>query len=78
MAANMNTFAGIGCALGELSGGGQMPEGVRSALLLRTCLEVLKDAGRPLPGREVLKQVSERVELTPAEQSTVKSGTPRW
>jgi 5-methylcytosine-specific restriction protein B len=55
-----------------------MPEGVRSALLLRTCLEVLNDAGRPLPGREVLKQVGERIDLTPAEQSTVKSGTPRW
>ncbi|MEE6261174.1 AAA family ATPase [Plantactinospora sonchi] len=55
-----------------------MPEGLRSALLLRTCLEVLRDVGEPTHGREVLRQVSDRVDLSPEEQAPGGSGAPRW
>jgi 5-methylcytosine-specific restriction protein B len=55
-----------------------MPEGVRSALLLRTCLETLNDAADPMHGRDVVRRVAARVELTPVELEPVKSGVPRW
>jgi 5-methylcytosine-specific restriction protein B len=55
-----------------------MPEGLRSALLLRTCLEVLRDVAVPTHGRDVIEQVSARIDLTPVEREPVQSGTPRW
>jgi 5-methylcytosine-specific restriction enzyme B len=46
--------------------------------LLRTALEVLRDAGGPLQVRQVLDAVAGRVELTPDELGRYDSGQPRW
>src|SRR5262245_40890955 len=51
---------------------------VRSALLLRTCLEILRDYGVRVPKREVHADVARRVELTEDEQSAGRDGVPRW
>ena len=51
---------------------------VRSALLLRTCLEILRDRGVRMPKREVHAVVAERVDLTDAEQAPGRDGVPRW
>ncbi|PRX48540.1 5-methylcytosine-specific restriction protein B [Prauserella shujinwangii] len=58
-----------------------MADTVRIARLLRACMEVLRDAGKPTHGREVLRQVAERVSPTPYEQEYVGTGAqqqPRW
>ncbi|MER7417743.1 AAA family ATPase [Micromonospora peucetia] len=55
-----------------------MSEGVRYGLLVRTCLEVLRDAGERMHGREVLGEVANRIDLTEAEQRPHKSGVPAW
>ncbi|SCL16205.1 5-methylcytosine-specific restriction enzyme B [Micromonospora nigra] len=55
-----------------------MSEGVRYALLVRTCLEVLREAGGRMHGREVLAEVAQRVDLTEAERRTHKSGAAAW
>lgn len=52
-------------------------EKIRSGLLLRTCLEVLRDRGR-LPGRDVVAEIARRVDLTPYERELNRSGVPRW
>jgi 5-methylcytosine-specific restriction protein B len=51
---------------------------VRSALLLRTCLEILRDFGVRVPKREVHAEVARRVELTDEEQVTGRDGVARW
>jgi 5-methylcytosine-specific restriction protein B len=51
---------------------------IRSALLLRTCLEILRDRGARVPKREVHIEVPRRVELTDAEQAPGRDGVPRW
>ncbi|MDQ2707098.1 MAG: AAA family ATPase [Actinomycetota bacterium] len=52
---------------------------VRVAPLLRACLEVLRDAAEPIHGREALKRVADRVELTEYERQPFDaSGQPRW
>ncbi|TYB36482.1 AAA domain-containing protein [Micromonospora sp. AP08] len=55
-----------------------MPEGVRYGLLVRTCLEVLRDAAERLPGKVVLAEVPQRIELTEAELRPQKSGAAAW
>jgi 5-methylcytosine-specific restriction protein B len=56
-----------------------MAEGVRAALLLRECLQVMADADEPLHGKEVLARVDERVEFTPYEREPYNdSGQLRW
>lgn len=51
---------------------------VRNGLLLQTTLEILRDATGPLPVREVLREVSERVTLTPYELAKYRDGQERW
>jgi 5-methylcytosine-specific restriction enzyme B len=51
---------------------------VRSGLLLRTCLEFLRDAGVRVPKREVLAEVGRRVELTSVESAVGRGSIPRW
>ena len=52
---------------------------VRVAVLLRACLEVLRDADEPLHGKEALKRAAERVALTPYEREPFNdTGQPRW
>src|SRR5258705_8803695 len=51
---------------------------VRSALLLWTCLEVLRDRGVRVPKREVYADLARRVDLTDAEQAQGRDGVPRW
>ena len=51
---------------------------VRSGLLLRTCLEILRDRGVRVPKREVHSEVSTRVELTDAELAPGRDNVPRW
>jgi 5-methylcytosine-specific restriction protein B len=52
---------------------------VRAGLLLRTCLEVLRELGQPTNGREVLAEVAARVELTGYEREPIdKAGQRRW
>ncbi|HEV2780178.1 MAG TPA: AAA family ATPase [Actinophytocola sp.] len=54
-------------------------EAVRAGLLLRTCMEVLREAGTPMSGRDALAEVAERVQLTPYELAPVsQGGPPRW
>jgi 5-methylcytosine-specific restriction protein B len=52
---------------------------VRADLLLRTCLEVLREIGGPVHGREVLAGVAELVALTDYEREPIDDrGQPRW
>lgn len=51
---------------------------VRSALLLRTCLEILRDRDMRVPKREVHAEVGRRVELTDAEMAPGRDGVPQW
>src|ERR1017187_6232987 len=51
---------------------------VRSAILFRTAMEVLRDAPGPLPVQEVLGEVAKRVALTPHELGRYDSGQARW
>jgi 5-methylcytosine-specific restriction protein B len=57
-----------------------MAESVRNGLLVRTCLEVLRDAGRPLPPGEAVTQVGQRIgEFTLYESGTLDRGRQvRW
>jgi 5-methylcytosine-specific restriction protein B len=52
---------------------------VRSALFVRTTMEVLRDAPEPLPVQEVLSRVLERTgSPTPYEMEPYKDGSTRW
>jgi 5-methylcytosine-specific restriction protein B len=51
---------------------------VRRDLLLKTTLEILRDAGTKVPPRQVLEELRRRVTLTPYELSLDKSGAPRY
>jgi 5-methylcytosine-specific restriction protein B len=56
-----------------------MAEGVRTAPLLRACLEVLRAASEPVHGREVLQQVAQRVSFTPYELEPIgETRQIRW
>ena len=51
---------------------------VRRDLLLKTVLEILRDAETKIPQSQVLEELRQRVELTPHELSLDKSGLPRY
>jgi 5-methylcytosine-specific restriction enzyme B len=51
---------------------------VRRDLLLKTTMEILRDAGTKLPPGQVLEELRRRVTLTPYELSLDKSGVPRY
>jgi 5-methylcytosine-specific restriction protein B len=51
---------------------------IRSALLLRTCMEILRDRGARIPKREVHAEIARRVDLTEAELAPGREGVPRW
>src|SRR5215470_5601604 len=51
---------------------------VRNALLFQTTMEVLRDASGPLKVQDVLREVSERVTLTPHWLERYRSGQARW
>lgn len=55
-------------------------EPVRRALLIRTALEVLAEAGGPVQRSEVIARVAERLEFTPYELEPYRenSARPRW
>ncbi|MGH3301493.1 MAG: AAA family ATPase, partial [Streptosporangiaceae bacterium] len=53
-------------------------ETIRNALLFQTAMEILRDATGPLPPKEVMAQVADRIVLTPYELSTYESGQSRW
>jgi 5-methylcytosine-specific restriction protein B len=53
-------------------------EGVRRGLLLKTALEILRDAGTKVPQSKVLEELRRKVTLTPHELSRDKSGLPRY
>jgi len=55
-------------------------EPVRRALLIRTALEVLAEAGGPVQRAEVMPRVAERLEFTPYELEPYRenSARPRW
>jgi 5-methylcytosine-specific restriction protein B len=57
-----------------------MGDNVRNGLLVRTCLEVLLDAGRPLPPAEAVRRVGQRIgEFTLYESGTIDRGRQvRW
>jgi 5-methylcytosine-specific restriction protein B len=55
-----------------------MANEVRSALLLQTCLEILRDHGGRVPKREVYVEVTHRLNLTDAEQAPGRDTVPRW
>ena len=57
-----------------------MAETVRNGLLLQTCLEVLRDAERPLSVTETLERIAERIgTFTEYEQETINDrGRIRW
>ena len=51
---------------------------VRRALLLRTAMEILRDAGTKLSPQELDEELSRRVQLTAYELSIDNSGLPRY
>lgn len=51
---------------------------VRRDQLVKTVLEVLRDAGTKVPQAQVLDEVQRRIALTPYELSLDKSGLPRY
>ncbi|MPZ80003.1 MAG: AAA domain-containing protein [Actinophytocola sp.] len=52
---------------------------VHAALLLRTCMEVLREHAGPVSGREVIAEVASRLSLTDYEREPIDdSGQPRW
>jgi 5-methylcytosine-specific restriction protein B len=51
---------------------------VRYGLLVRTCLEVLREHGGRMSGKAVLDEVARRVELTDVEQRPHRNGLPAW
>jgi 5-methylcytosine-specific restriction enzyme B len=53
-------------------------EQVRRGLLVKTVLEVLRDAGTKVPQNQVLEDLRRRVQLTPYELSLDNSGRSRW
>jgi 5-methylcytosine-specific restriction enzyme B len=53
-------------------------EHVRRDLLLKTTLEILRDAETKIPPGQVLEELRRRVTLTPYELSLDKSGAPRY
>ena len=57
-----------------------MTDTVRNGLLVRACLEVLREAGRPLPPGEAVKLVGQRIsEFTAYEAATIDHGREvRW
>lgn len=55
-----------------------MAEGVRYGLLVRTCLEVLRDNGGRMHGKAALDEVAQRLHLTEVELRPHKSGVPAW
>jgi 5-methylcytosine-specific restriction protein B len=57
----------------------EMSEPVRAALLLHTCLEVLREAAEPLPKLEVQQRIAARMTFTPHELELVGTdGAIRW
>lgn len=50
----------------------------RNALFLRTALDVLKEAARPLARRDVMDRVGERLEFTTDETDSDSRGQARW
>lgn len=55
-------------------------EPVRRGLLIRAALQVLSEAGGPVPRAEVIRLVEQRVQLTPYESAPfrVNDSLPRW
>ena len=53
-------------------------EKVRRSLLLKTALEILRDAGTKVPQSQVLEELQRRVRLTSYELSVDNSGLPRF
>ena len=53
-------------------------EKVRRGLLLKTALEILRDAGTKLQPNQVLEEIRSRLVLTPRELSLDNSGVPRY
>ncbi len=51
---------------------------VRRGLLVKTVLEILRDAGTKVSQSQVLDELRRRVELTPHELSLNNSGNSRW
>ena len=51
---------------------------VRRGLLLKTALEILRDAGTKVPQGKVLEELQRSVQLTPYELSVDNSGLPRF
>lgn len=51
---------------------------VRAGLLLRACMEILREAQMPLPGRDVLTEVAARHTLTDYELEVNRGRQPRW
>ena len=53
-------------------------EKVRRGLLLKTAMEILRDAGTKLQPNQVLEDIRHRLVLTPRELSLDNSGIPRY
>ncbi|MGQ0467693.1 MAG: AAA family ATPase [Sporichthyaceae bacterium] len=55
-----------------------MSDVIRRGLLLRGVGELLAEAGGPVPRKEVMRRVTQRVALTDYERASTKSGKPRY
>ncbi len=51
---------------------------VRYGLLLKTCLEVLRDIGNPAPRQEILKQLEARVAFNSEESDFSRGSSTKW
>ena len=74
----LSAFRGDPPAVAGLEARSVMAETVRYALLVRTCLEVLRDRGGEMPGRAVLDEIARRIDLTDVERKLHQSGDPAW
>src|SRR5260370_42280020 len=67
------------CSIRRLDRGSAMAEeNVRRDLLVKTVLEILRDAGTRVPPSQVLDELRRRIELSPYELSVDNSGLQRY
>lgn len=56
-----------------------MSDTVRTPMLLRACMEVLREADEPIQAKEVADRIAQRVSLTPHELTVINdAGLRRW
>src|SRR5947207_2762537 len=55
-----------------------MADQIRYALIVRTCMEVLRDYGGVVPRKQLAAEVEERIRPNAAEQAIQSNGETAW